>query len=261
MLRSFTQGVETNFRIITALMMREIVTRYGRQGLGFAWLVGEPLLFVFAVILIWSLIKSPYQHGIRIAPFVMTGYMALLMFRHMISYGMSAVSGNIGLLYHQNVQILHVYISRFLMEFAGSTLAFCITYVILVCAGQVGLPSNLLLLYWGWISLFIFSAGAAMTLSALALEFDIIERLSNVLLYAILPFSGVFVMAAWLPRGYREIYLAFPMPHAIEMIRAGVFGEFVETHYDAVYPFFWGSLLFLIGLILLSRAKQHVDSD
>ena len=247
--------------IIIALMLREIITRFGRRGLGFAWLVGEPLIFIFGVIFVWSFIKAPYQHGMRVAPFIMTGYVSLIMMRHLISYSMGAVSGNAGLLFHQKIKVLHVYFSRYVLEFAGSTAAFFVTYLILFSFGQVSLPHDLMLVYWGWFSLFVFSCGLAMVISALAMEFDILERLVPVFMYLILPFSGVFMMAAWLPPAYRKLYLLFPLPHAIEMIRAGVFGEFIETHYDPLYPFFWGSVFIALGLIMLARAKEHLDVD
>jgi capsular polysaccharide transport system permease protein len=247
--------------VVTSLILREIITRYGRRGLGFFWLVGEPMMFTVAIIILWSFIKAPYQHGIRIAPFVMTGYMCLIMFRHMVSYSMAAVSGNTGLLYHKNISVLHVYMARYVLEFFGSTLAFFILYTALLGLGQVGIPHNLLLVYWGWFSLFVLSMGIAMVLSALAAEFEILERIVPIMLYAVLPFSGVFAMAAWIPAGYRDVYLAMPLPHPVEMIRAGVFGEFVETHYDPIYPVFCGAILIVFGLLLLARAKEHLDAD
>ncbi len=247
--------------IITALILREIVTRYGRRGLGFLWLILEPLMFTVAVILIWTLIRAPYQNGIRIAPFVMTGYMCLILFRHIVSYSMGAVSGNVGLLYHKKVRILHVYIARYILEFAGSTMAFIVIYVVLVAMGQVTFPKDILLVYWGWFSLFVLSVGIAMVLSALAAEFEVLQRIVPVMLYAFLPFSGVFTMAAWIPASYRDIYLAIPLPHPVEMIRAGVFGEFVETHYAPLYPVFCGAILIIMGLLLLARATEHLDAD
>jgi len=57
-----------HLKIVGALMMREMATRFGREGLGFAWIVGEPLLFCFGVMILWSFTKSPYEHGIRLAP-------------------------------------------------------------------------------------------------------------------------------------------------------------------------------------------------
>lgn len=257
MMRAFSE----HLTIITSLMLREVITRYGRRGLGFLWLIGEPLLFTGSVIILWSFIKAPYQHGLRLAPFVMTGYMTLVMFRHLISYAMGAVSGNQGLLFHQKIKILHVYLARFFLEFAGASLAFMIVYAVLMAFGQVGWPADVLLVYQGWTTLFVLGMGIALVVSALAMEFDVVERIVPVLMYVILPFSGAFTMAAWLPQAYREVYLAVPIPHSVEMIRAGVFGEFVETHYDPLYPLFWGGALIVLGLIMISRAKEHIDAD
>lgn len=247
--------------IVGTLMLREIITRYGRRGLGFIWLVAEPLIFTFGVLLVWSIIRPPYSHGIALAPFVLTGYMSLLVFRHLVTYSMGAITGNAGLLYHQTIRLLHLYAARYVLEFVGTSFAFGIGYAILWWFGQIEPPHSLLLVYWGWISLFVFGIGVALVLSALALEFDVLQRLVPVMLYAILPFSGVFVMAEWVPASYRDIYLAIPMPHAIEMIRAGVLGEFVPTHYDPLYPLFWGGVLIAFGLVLLARAKSHIDAE
>lgn len=248
-------------RIIKALILREIITRFGRRGLGFLWLVGEPLIFIFTIILIWSYVKAPYQHGLKIAPFVMTGYASLLMLRHLVSYSMGAITGNVGLLYHQKIKILHVFIARYVLEFFGSTMSFVISYIVLIVVGQATLPHDLLLIYWGWISLFVFASGLALVMSALAMEFDVIERLVPVLLYVMLPFSGVFAMVAWVPESARHYYLLFPLPHTIEMIRAGVFGEFTETYYDPFYPIFWGGVLVALGLVLIARSKEHIDAE
>jgi len=261
MFRVMTRAASQHLTIVTSLMLREVITRYGRRGLGFFWLIGEPLLFTGAVIVLWSIIKAPYQHGLKLAPFVMTGYMTLLMFRHLISYGMGAVAGNLGLLFHQKIKILHVYMARFLLELGGTTLAFLVVYLVLVAVGQVGWPADPLLVYGGWLSLFVLGVGIALVVSALAMEFDVVERIVPVLMYVVLPFSGAFTMAAWLPPGFRDIYLAIPIPHTVEMIRAGVFGEFIETHYDPLYPLFWGAVLIALGLVMISRAKEHIDAD
>lgn len=53
------KSISRHATIVTSLMLREVITRYGRRGLGFLWLIGEPLLFTGAVILLWSFIKAP----------------------------------------------------------------------------------------------------------------------------------------------------------------------------------------------------------
>ena len=82
-------GPLRHLSIVRALMLRELITRYGREGLGFLWVIGEPLVFCLGVVLMWNLIRPEYEHGIRLGPMVMTGYMALLLLRHQISFSLS----------------------------------------------------------------------------------------------------------------------------------------------------------------------------
>ena len=248
-------------RIIGALMMREIVTRFGREGFGFLWLIGEPLLFCMGVIVMWSIIKPEYEHGIRIAPFVMTGYMCLLLLRHQISYSQGAVQGSVGLLFHKQIAVIHLFIARNFLEFLGSTAAFIVVYFVLVCLGQVSPPQNVLLLYAGWVVLTLNSVGLATVMAALAIRWDVMERIVPLVTYLLIPLSGAFFMVSWLPKQYQELYLLVTIPHGIEMVRAGIFGPFVETHYHAPYALIWAGVLNFIGLTLLADARDRVDVE
>lgn len=248
-------------RIISALMMREIVTRFGREGFGFLWLIGEPLLFCMGVIVMWSLLKPEYEHGIRIAPFVMTGYMCLLLLRHQISYSQGAVQGNVGLLFHKQIAIIHLFVARNVLEFLGATAAFIVVYFVLICLQQVHPPQDILLLYAGWVVLTLNSVGLATVMAALAIRWDVMERIVPLITYLLIPLSGAFFMVAWLPKRFQELYLLVPIPHGIEMVRAGIFGPFVETHYHIAYALIWAGVLNFIGLILLSDARDRVDVE
>jgi capsular polysaccharide transport system permease protein len=248
-------------RIVGALMMRELITRYGREGLGFLWLIGEPLMFCLGVLLMWHIIKPEYEHGVRLGPFIMTGYMSLLLMRHQISYSLSAIQANIGLLHHRRITVLHLYLARNLLEFAGATGAFVIAYLFLAGLGQVSAPHDWLLLYGGWLLLGWMSMGLAITLSALALRFEVMERVVPLLTYALIPISGVFFMVAWIPAAYQDAFLLLPFPHPIEMIRAGVFGEFVPTRYHPLYALGWSAVFNFAGLILLAGAKDRIDAE
>lgn len=238
--------------------MREIVTRFGRESAGFLWVIGEPLIFCLGVIILWSFIRPAYEHGIRIGPFVMTGYMCLLLIRHMLSMSVGALQANVGIMYHRQVTAIHIFLARNLMEFCGGTVAFAIVYIVLFVLGEVGLPYDWLILYSGWLLMAWVSFGFALVMAGLAMKFEVMERITSVVGYVIIPFSGAFTMTAWVPSGYRDIYLLIPFPHGVEMVRRGVFGEFVETHYNPAYAFAWGAVLLLMGLILIADARERI---
>lgn len=242
-------------------MLRELITRYGRNGLGFLWLAGEPLAFCAGVLILWSFIRPDHEHGLRLGPFVMTGYMCLLLMRHQISFCFNALQANTGLLYHRGVAILHIYAARNLLEFLGATAAFAIVYAILIALGEARPPADWLLLYGGWLLMALLGGGLALIVSGLALRSDVMERITPLITYILIPLSGVFFMLAWTPPAYRELLMLIPIPHAVEMVRAGVFGEFVETHFNPAYALAWGVVLNAAGLLLLADARERIDIE
>ena len=69
-MRSLAAGWRIQRRVISALMMRELITRFGRENIGFLWIMAEPLLFAVLVGVIWQFMKGPEEHGIGIIAFV-----------------------------------------------------------------------------------------------------------------------------------------------------------------------------------------------
>jgi len=260
-LKKLLLSLAAQVRIINALIMREIMTRYGREGIGFLWLIAEPLGFCVGVIFLWTVIKPEYEYGLRVAPFVMSGYMCLLLLRHIVSHSMSALQANIGLLYHRKITPLHIYISRAILELAGSTLAFIVVYLALLALGQVSAPKDFLLLCAGWLSLAWVAFGLSMVMASLAIRYEAVERMGNIIMYLMIPVSGAFIMAQYIPDSFRKYYLYIPFPHAVEMVRAGIWGEFVKTYYTPIYPIAFGAVLLLIGLLLLNVNRAHVETE
>ena len=254
-------AVRRHARLTGALLIREITTRFGREWGGFLWIIGEPLLFCVGVLIMWGTIKPEYEHGVRVGPFIMTGYMCLMVLRHMIGASMGAVQANIGLLHHRQITLIHVLFTRNLAEFAGATAACAVVYIGLLCLGEVYLPSDWLLLWAGWFMVAWVSHGLSLFMSAVAIRFEALERVVPVISYAMIPASGSFQMAAWIPPQYRDAYLLIPLPHGTEMVRGAVFGEFVEVYYNPAYAFAWGACFLLTALVLLADAKDRVLVD
>lgn len=248
-------------RIIGALVMREMTTRFGRQGLGFAWVIGEPLVFCFGVLILWTATKPAYENGVRLAPFVMTGYMSLILIRHFIALLSSALQANLGLMYHRQVAPLHIFISRTLLELGGATGAFVVVYAVLLALGQVSLPHDYLLLYSGWLLLAWTALGFALVMTGVAMRYEVMERLVPVISYMLIPISGAFYMVSWLPASVREYVLYIPFVHGIELIRRGVFGEFVPTYYDVPYALLVGAIMIIFGLLIISASRDRIEVE
>ncbi|WP_343040009.1 ABC transporter permease [Sphingomonas piscis] len=155
-------------RVLGALLLRELLTRYGRNNIGFLWLFVEPMLFVAVVSVIWSYMRHVTGSAIPIAAFALTGYSSILLWRNMPSRCIGALRGNKSLLYHRQVTLLDVYISRVLLEGLAVTTCFASLGIIFYAMGWIPAPEDMLEVLGGWLLLAWFGVGLGWTIGGLS---------------------------------------------------------------------------------------------
>ena len=138
-MRRFGEDFAAQLRVVGALLIREIYTRFGREGLGFAWIVAEPLIFAIPVLLTWSVVRASSEHGVPMMSFLWTGYLPLLMFRHVGGRMLMFVRVNAGLLYHRQVTIFDIFLARCLLEVVSSLTAVMVSGVLFYSLGMMDL--------------------------------------------------------------------------------------------------------------------------
>lgn len=222
-------------RVIYALLMREVLTRFGRHNIGFMWLFVAPMIFTLGVAGLWSFIRAHHQSPIPIVPFAVTGYSSVLLWRNMPGRCVSAIEPNLALMYHRYVRVIDVFAARIILEAAGATTSFLILGIFFISLGVMDPPQDLLLVIAGWFMLAWFGAALALTVGALSIRTEVVERIWHPVTYILFPLSGAGFMLDWLPQYMRDILTWLPMIHGVEMLRDGYFGNVVRTHYDVGY--------------------------
>lgn len=248
-------------RITGALMLREIYTRFGRHNIGFAWIIAEPAIFCLAVILLWSVVRHSGHKEIPVVPFLLCGYMPLLLYRHMTGRLLRCMQANAGLLYHRSVTILALYMSRIVVEVIGTSAAFAACLVMFYVAGFVEIPKQPGLMLAGWLMYAWYAAGTALVVGALSERSEVVEKIWNPISYIMIPLSGTFYMLYWVPAQFRSALLWMPPINGVEMIRGGYFGPAVPTYYDATYFIYVNLILTAIGLYFTKDARKHVEVE
>lgn len=253
------RGLKVQARVIYALMMREVITRFGRANLGVLWLIGEPMLFTMAVATLWSAAGMNHGSSLPIIAFAVTGYTSVLMWRNTVGRCNAAILQNLSLLFHRNVKVLDILISRILLECAGTFASFTILTAGLLLAEQMALPEDALKVAAGMLLLAWFSGALGLFIGAAAALSEIVDRIWHPLSYVMLPLSGSVFMVEWLPPAGREFVLTLPMVHCLELLREGYFGHVVKTHYDIGYVVFFCMALTLAGLFLVDVASRKAE--
>jgi capsular polysaccharide transport system permease protein len=247
-------------RVIWALLMREVITRFGRENIGVLWLVGEPMIFTLGITALWS--AAGLQHGssLPIVAFAITGYSSVLMWRNSVNRCNNGIQQNVGLLYHRNVRVIDVFVTRIIVEMAGASASFIILATFFIAIEWIAPPADMLLVIMGWAMLAWFGLSLALLLGAASAYSELVERIWHPTAYLLFPLSGAAFMVDWLPAQAQQAVLLLPMVHGVEMVRDGYFGPVVNTHYDVVYMAGCNLVLLLAALMLVRRAADHVKA-
>jgi capsular polysaccharide transport system permease protein len=251
--------IQEHARIVWALMLRELATRYGRNNIGFLWVIGEPLVFAIGVLILWRSIRGPFENGLGVVPFTLCGYMPTILVRHMVMYSLNAVKINSGLLYHKQISILDLFFARMVLEFIAVSMGFFLLALVLMPFELIPVPADPWLVYQGWFITGLSGAGMALITGAISEIQEVVERIVGVTLYLLVPISGTFFLADWLPPDVRRLALLLPFLNCSEMIRAGFFGPSINPHYDAAYAALFGAVMIVLGLLLMRHVRERVE--
>lgn len=248
-------------RVIGALLMREILTRYGRHNIGFLWLFAEPMLFTLGVTTLWTLAGAHKISSIPIVAFAITGYSSVLLWRSMPSRCIAAIEPNLALLHHRNVRLIDVFASRILLEFVGTSISFVTLILFFWGIEWLKPPEDVLTVFAAWLMLAWFGAGLALLLGALSGSSELVEKFWHPAAYILFPLSGAAFLVDGLPVAAQELALLLPMVHGVEFLRHGYFGSAINAHYDMAYMALWNAVLTITGLIRLHAVSKQVRPE
>lgn len=258
MIAKFAEGWRVQRRVISALMARELVTRFGRENIGFLWIMAEPLLFAVLVGVVWRYMKGPEEHGVSVVAFVATGYIPLTLFRHAVSRSTKVFSVNGSLLYHRQIKILDFIFVRFFIEVIGAMMAFLFIGAVLHVLGEFPMPADVGALLFGWFLYCMFTFSLCLVLAPLSEMSELLEKFTPITLYIVIPFSGVFSMISWLTPDLQQIMLMSPFVSPMELMRHGVFGDRVHAIWDLTVPVASTAILLLLGLVMCRRVRREL---
>jgi capsular polysaccharide transport system permease protein len=252
------RGARLQLRVIGALIIREMHTRFGRHYMGYIWLYFEPLLLGICIGLIHAWRDTPTSFG----PFEFhaVGYILFFVFRGILNRATTAINMNRALLYHRSVTLPDVFFARHIIEFLSCT-GVMVFMILGLFAVNGDFPESPIKVALAMIMMALFSQGLAFLAAALAEAVEGSERLVHAITYLLLPVSGLFFLVEWLPQWLQEMALWIPTVHLFELLRDGQFGSRFHAVYDISYILGWVMITHLIGLAALRITRARIGLE
>lgn len=255
---SFYSDLEQQLNVIGALVMRELHTRYGRNNIGYLWLIGEPLLLATVIGALHAF--QPHHLGSTMppVPFALVGYCLFIIFRGIFNRAESLLEGSLPLMYHRMISVLNLSIARAVIETAGCICSFLILISLCIAVGYGDLPARPLYVFASIAWLLWLSFALGLNVTAITHDRPTLGRLVHPISYFMMPLSGAFVATEWIPASLRPVFTWNPMAGMFEYARYGMF-EGASDQY--LYPGFLTACCAFFtytGLIGIRRVRNRV---
>lgn len=260
------EGFKIQLKVVKALILREMITRWDRKNIGFLWLVFEPFIFItvitvaIAVFRYYTRITMYRLFGVDILAFILTGYCIAFLWRRPPQIIGSAIRSNIGLLAHRNIKVFDLFAARYIVEMTGVTTSFLILMLFFVTSGLIAPPSSIARMIAAWLLMMWFTFGLCFVVgSILAIKPKALPVWIgfSLLIYFV---SGSLFLVDWLPPKLQSIVLLNPIVHGTEMIRHGYYGDSIKTFENPTYLIGWNLVLMSLGLNMI-RMQKIINSN
>jgi len=250
----------TQFRVVGALIRREMRAHFGESRLGYLWALVEPCLHLIVLMLmfIYVMHRRPAL-GTSTAAFVVTGIIPYFLYSKIASYLSGSVSGNRQLLTLPPVKLHDVIVARTILEAATYIFVGFIMIIALYMNGIAEVvPYDLLPVMEALGLAIILGVGVGMINIFIMSYFHNWMTFYGFLSTPLWFFSGLWYIPDEIPEPYREYILYNPLVHIIMLSRSGFYREFKPALLDMPYAIGFAGVAFAVGLALVRTARRRI---
>lgn len=250
--------LQFQYRVIKALVLREMAARHGQFRLGYLLSIMMPVVTLAMVIVIFNFRGKIVPSGFPLGVFVVTGYPLWQGFQGLYSKVMMAAGRTDPLLMFPQITQLDLILANIILEVATNTVVFfilCIGVIIVFHTDGPADPLGVLFCFWGchWLG-----SAMGMILCALQRALPLAAQFLNTFMRFGMWVSGVLYSVNRLP-SFLWPYLKWnPILHLIEGCRTLWNPDFVAPIFSPSYVIIIGFILTTLGFVVERLSRRLV---
>tara|TARA_R110002020_G_scaffold80747_4_gene201227 strand:- start:8770 stop:9717 length:948 start_codon:yes stop_codon:yes gene_type:complete len=246
------------FRAITALMLREMSTRYGRTPGGYLWAVLEPLGAILVLSLGFSLMLRSPPLGTSFLLYYATGYTAFNLYQSLSNMVARAVDFSRPLLRYPAVTWVDALTARFLLN----SLTGILVSALLLGGILISLDTRVVLdpvpVVEAFLLAMLLGLGVGTLNAVLMGLFPIWEVAWSVATRPLFIASGVLFLYDDMPPTAQKILWYNPLTHVTGLMHEGFFPIYRATHVSFAYVILFGLVTLTLGALLMGRYHREI---
>jgi len=248
-------------RTVSALVMREMATSYGRSPGGYVWAILEPVGGIVMLTLVFSMIMRSPALGSNFPLFYATGYLPFMLYNDLGTKILAALRFSKPLLAYPGVTWLDAVLGRFALNLLTHLMVFCLIMTgieTLYDTGSMPEPGPIL-------NALAMAAALGLGIGTLncflASMFPVWQNVWGILTRPMFIISGIFFLYDELPGRVRDILWWNPLIHVTSEMRRGFYGTYDPVFVSPIYVYGVAGACFVLGLVFLNRYHRDILNE
>lgn len=246
------------FRSVSALVLRDMATTYGRSPGGYLWAIVEPVAAIALMSFVFSLLLRAPSLGNNFPYFYASGYLLFTLYS-VISGSMSgAIRQSRPLLGYPAVTFVDALLARLILQ--GMTQ---ILVIFILIGGIIAFYDIPTILDWGAIFNALAMAvalgfGIGVLNCFLSSRFALWERIWGIVTRPLFILSAILFIPEDVPALYRPYLMWNPVAHITSEMRKGLFPTYDAVYVQPVFVYIVAVVAAVLGLIFLLRYYRDI---
>lgn len=247
-----------SLRAIIALIIREMISTYGRHFFGYAWAILEPVCGIALMSIVFSIAFRAPALGDNFPLFYASGLLPFFLWSDISSKISSSISFSKQLLFYPPIKYIHAIIARFIINIITHVLVF-----VIVMTGICYIFDYQAHLVWSsMISSILMASSLALGVGTLncyaTTRFPTWDKIWSIANRPAFIISGILFLYDNVPEPYKTYLWYNPLVHVVGEMRSGFYPSYEAFYVSYLYIYGLSLVTFLIGLIFLNRHSKDL---
>ena len=240
-------------RVLFALVVREMSTRFGRSWGGYLWAILEPVGGILLLTFIFSLALRQPPLGTNFALFYASGVVPFFLFNKVAGSVATAVDSNRGLLTYPVVQPLDAVFAKFITDFLTMFVVGVLLYTAIILWYRLPVSLDPAAVFNGFLLMGLLGLGFGTMNCVINGFWPTWKHIWNVLTKPLFFISGTFYTYDSMPPQAQAVLWYNPLIHGVGLTRTGLYSGDNAYYVSPPYVLGVAGSLFVVGAYLLRR--------
>lgn len=247
-----------SLRTISALMLREMSTRYGRSPGGYAWAVLEPMGAILLLSLGFSLLVNTPSLGNSFILFYATGYLTFNMYQQLSLTVSRSIQFSRPLLFYPAVTWSDAVLARCVLNALTSTMVSGIILVGILALLETRTTIEIGPVLFSLVLAMLLGTGVGVMNCALSGLFPTWDLVWSIATRPLFLASAIFYIYEDMPRTVQAVLWYNPLVHISGVMRSGIYPTYVPEYVSLPFVLATALLTMVLGLLLLHRHNRAI---